>query len=184
MIRTETSLVGACILEPALIADERGWFYESWNPHALRQVGIDADFVQDNHSASRRGVLRGLHWQAGTAAQGKLVRCVRGAVFDVIVDLRRRTSGFGKWFGIQLDEVDRRLLWVPPGFAHGFLALSDQAEVCYKTTAAWSRAAERGLRWNDPALAIAWPDTGGAPQLHPRDASFPVLDLLPAGDLF
>jgi dTDP-4-dehydrorhamnose 3,5-epimerase len=183
MNRLDTPLPGACLLEPTVVADDRGWFYESWNQHTLAGLGIDTAFVQDNHSCSRRGVLRGLHWQAGAAAQGKLVRCVHGAIFDAIVDVRRGSSGFGRWFGTRLDAENRCQLWIPPGFAHGFLALSELAEVCYKATAAWSREAERGLRWDDPAVAIAWPDAGAAPLLHPRDAAFPTLDRLAPGDL-
>lgn len=183
MKRIDTPLAGLCVLEPRVAGDDRGWFYESWNAQTLSGLGIEAGFVQDNHSCSRRGVLRGLHWQAGAAAQGKLVRCIRGAVFDVVVDLRRGQPGFGRWFGVRLDDADRRMVWVPTGFAHGFLALSDLAEVCYKATAPWSRAAERGLRWDDPAVGIGWP-LEGAPELHPRDAAFPVLSTIPAGDLF
>lgn len=184
MIRHDTPLAGVCVLEPQVIADERGWFCESWNEQTLSGLGIAVHFVQDNHSCSRRGVLRGLHWQVGPAAQGKLVRCVHGAVFDVAVDLRRSSPSFGDWFGTRLDDVNRHMLWMPPGFAHGFLALTDHAEVCYKVNGPWSRAAERGLRWDDPVIGIAWPEVGAAPQLHPRDAAFPTFDRLLPGDLF
>lgn len=184
MNRFATPLPGVCILEPEVVTDDRGWFYESWNQSTLASLGITAAFVQDNHSCSRRGVLRGLHWQTGAAAQGKLVRCVHGEVFDVVVDLRRATPSFGRWFGIRLAAGNRRMLWIPPGFAHGFLTLSEYAEVCYKATVGWSRESERGLRWDDPRVAIVWPDAGGAPQLHPRDAGFPTLDRLAPSDLF
>ena len=183
MRRLDVPLSGAAILEPRVFGDERGWFYESWNEQTLAGLGLQARFVQDNHSSSQRGILRGLHWQVGTSAQDKLVRCVRGAVYDVIVDLRRSSPTFGKSVGVELSEANRRMLWVPRGFAHGFLTLSDIAEVCYKVTAYWSRADERGLRWNDPAGGIAWPDVGVAPQLNPRDAAFPLLSQLAPSDL-
>jgi dTDP-4-dehydrorhamnose 3,5-epimerase len=156
-------------IEPQVFADDRGHFFESWNARALAASGIDATFVQDNHSRSRRGVLRGLHYQI-ERAQGKLVRVVAGEVFDVVVDLRRSSPTFGRSLGITLSAEDRRMLWVPPGFAHGFLTMSEHAEFLYKTTDYWYAEHERTLLWNDPALRIAWPYPG-TPILAAKDAA-------------
>jgi dTDP-4-dehydrorhamnose 3,5-epimerase len=154
-------------IEPRVFTDDRGSFFESWNARALTEHGIEASFVQDNHSHSGRGVLRGLHYQI-EHAQGKLVRCVAGAVFDVAVDLRRSSPTFGRWVGVVLSAENRSLLWIPPGFAHGFMVLSDGADFLYKTTDYWHPEHERTLLWNDPALAIAWPNF--APILNAKDA--------------
>jgi len=153
-----TEIPDLLLIEPAVFEDARGFFYESWNRRAFADAGIDADFVQDNHSRSRRGVLRGLHYQV-EHAQGKLVRVIAGEVFDVAVDLRRSSPTFGRHVAMNLSAGDRRMLFIPPGFAHGFLVVSDVAEFLYKTTDYWYPAHERTLLWNDPALAIAWPDT-------------------------
>jgi len=157
------------LIEPRVFGDDRGFFMESWNARAFAAAGIDATFVQDNHSGSRRGVLRGLHYQI-EHAQGKLVRCVAGEVFDVVVDLRRRSSTFGRSVGLTLSAQNRRMLWVPPGFAHGFLVVSDYAEFLYKTTDYWYPEHERSLLWNDATLAIDWPLLE-APILTAKDAA-------------
>jgi dTDP-4-dehydrorhamnose 3,5-epimerase len=157
------------LLEPRVFADERGFFYESWNRRSFAGIGIDADFVQDNHSKSQRNVLRGLHYQI-ERAQGKLVRVVTGAVYDVAVDLRRSSATFGRWVGFTLSAEDKRMAWIPPGFAHGFCVTSESAEFLYKTTDYWSPAHERTLLWSDAQLAIPWPLTG-APLLAAKDAA-------------
>ena len=164
-----TDIPGLLVLEPRVFGDERGFFFESYNRRAFREAtGIDPDFVQDNHSRSLKGVLRGLHYQV-RQAQGKLVRVVAGEVWDVVVDLRRSSPTFGKWLGLALSAANRRMLWVPEGFAHGFLVTSDAAEFLYKTTDYYAPEHERSLLWNDPALAIAWP-LQGEPVLKPSDA--------------
>jgi dTDP-4-dehydrorhamnose 3,5-epimerase len=164
---TSTSIADVKLIEPRVFGDDRGFFFESWNRRALADAGIDAAFVQDNHSRSRHGVLRGLHYQI-EHAQGKLVRVVVGAVFDVAVDLRRSSPTFGRHVAVELSADDKRMLWVPPGFAHGFVVVSDAAEFLYKTTDYWFPEHERTLLWNDPALDIDWPV--GTPQLAARDA--------------
>jgi dTDP-4-dehydrorhamnose 3,5-epimerase len=166
---TPTALADVKLIEPRVFGDERGFFFESWNARAFAAAGLPATFVQDNHSRSARGVLRGLHYQI-EHAQGKLVRVVAGEVFDVVVDLRRSSPTFGRQFGATLSAANRHLLWVPPGFAHGFLALSDYAEFLYKTTDYWYPEHERTLLWSDPALAIDWP-LSGAPVLTAKDAA-------------
>jgi dTDP-4-dehydrorhamnose 3,5-epimerase len=186
------AMAGPLLLTPRVFGDARGFFYESWNQRQFEQVLV-ADgqpvpgFVQDNHSRSSRGVLRGLHYQLPPHPQGKLVRCVLGEIFDVAVDLRRSSPSFGQWVGAVLSAENRQQLWVPEGFAHGFLTLSEPAEVLYKTTDFWSQACERAIRWDDPALAIAWPRealAGTAIQLSEKDGAAPELAELPAGDLF
>jgi dTDP-4-dehydrorhamnose 3,5-epimerase len=163
------------LLRPAVFADDRGWFFESFNEATFARVtGIEARFVQDNHSGSAKGVLRGLHYQLPPYAQGKLVRAVRGRVFDVAVDLRRASPSFGRWVGVELTEDGKEQLWMPPGFAHGFLALSEWAEVAYKTTAPWHAASERALAWDDPTVCVHWP-IGVTPRLSPKDAAAPPL---------
>ncbi len=166
----ETSLPGVLVLEPRLFGDARGFFLESWNARAFAQAtGVDLRFVQDNHSRSRRGVLRGLHYQI-RQPQGKLVRVVRGAIFDVAVDLRKSTPTFGRWFGTELTEDNHRQLWVPPGFGHGFLVLSESADVLYKATDYYAPEHDRSLLWNDPAVGIDWPLDGIEPLLSAKDA--------------
>jgi dTDP-4-dehydrorhamnose 3,5-epimerase len=166
---TPTAIPEVLLIEPKVFGDERGFFFESWNARTLAAAGLEADFVQDNHSRSRRNVLRGLHYQI-EHAQGKLVRVVAGEVFDVAVDLRRSSPTFGRWVGETLSAANKRMLWVPPGFAHGFVVRSDAAEFLYKTTDYWYPEHERTLLWNDPALAIAWP-LDGAPILAAKDAA-------------
>lgn len=161
-------LPDALVITPAIHRDARGWFCESWNKRDFATAtGLDLHFVQDNHSCSARNVLRGLHYQIGTA-QGRLVRVIAGAVFDVIVDLRRHSPTFGRWSGRELSAINRQMLWIPPGFAHGFLALNDNSEISYKTTTYWNSAAERSLLWNDTDLNIAWP-LQGPPLLSAKD---------------
>jgi dTDP-4-dehydrorhamnose 3,5-epimerase len=180
--RIETSLPGVFVVEPQVFGDQRGWFAEFWNERTFADLGLDARFVQDNQSLSPRGVLRGLHYQI-RHTQDKLVRCVAGTVFDVVVDVRRDSPTFGRNMSVELSADNKRMLWVPKGFAHGFLVLSEYAEVLYKVTDFWDRESERGVRWNDGSLGLAWPDLGMAPRLHPRDAGFPLLRDIPAGDL-
>ncbi len=165
---TRTRLPEVKIVEPRLFGDDRGFFYESWNARAFREAGIDAEFVQDNHSRSARGVLRGLHYQV-ERAQGKLVRVVRGAVFDVAVDLRRSSPRFGRWAGVELSAANKRMLWVPAGFAHGFLALKDGTEFLYKCTDFYAAEHERSLLWSDPEIGIEWPLDGMQPALSAKD---------------
>jgi dTDP-4-dehydrorhamnose 3,5-epimerase len=171
-----TPLPGVLILEPKVFGDERGFFFESFNQRAFEAaVGERVNFVQDNHSCSQRGVLRGLHCQLPPHAQGKLVRVVRGSAFDVAVDIRKGSATFGRWFGATLDATSHRQLWIPPGFAHGFLALEDDAHFLYKTTDYYARDCERAIAWNDPAIGIDWPDVGSAPLLAAKDAAAPRL---------
>ena len=168
---TALALPEVLLLEPRLFEDERGHFYESFNRRTFEEaLGHAVEFVQDNQSRSRKGVLRGLHYQLPPVMQGKLVRAVTGEVFDVAVDLRRSSPTFGRWAGEMLSAANHRQLWIPPGFGHGFLALTDGAEVLYKATDFYHRASERGVRWDDPALAIAWP-LDGPPLLSDKDAS-------------
>jgi len=164
------------VVEPRVFGDARGFFTESWNEKAFNATtGNTLPFVQDNHSRSSRGVLRGLHFQLPPHAQGKLVRVVSGAVFDVAVDVRRSSPRFGQWAGVELSADNHKQLWIPPGFAHGFLVLSETADFLYKTTAYYAPQAEGALRWDDPELAIAWPDTGVAPLLADKDRQAPLL---------
>lgn len=167
---TPSALPEVLVLEPRVFGDERGFFLESYNQHVFREAaGIDANFVQDNHSHSARNVLRGLHYQL-KQAQGKLVRVVAGEVFDVAVDLRRSSPLFGRWVGQRLSADNKRMLWIPPGFAHGFLALSEFAEVLYKTTDYYAPEHERCVMWNDPDIGVDWPLTG-VPIVSDKDAS-------------
>lgn len=163
-----TAIPDVLIIEPQVFGDERGFFMESWNADQFRAVGLDLAFVQDNHSRSARGVLRGLHYQLPNP-QGKLVRVVSGAAFDVAVDLRRSSSSFGRWTGVTLTAENKRMFWVPPGFAHGFLSLSDGTDFLYKCTAPYSPENEHSLRWDDPAIGIEWPLGGIEPQLSAKD---------------
>ena len=166
---TRTAIPDVLLLEPRVFRDARGSFFESYNRASLAAAtGIDAEFVQDNHSRSGKGVLRGLHYQIHQA-QGKLVRVVSGAIFDVAVDLRRGSPTFSRWVGVELDSENCRQLWVPEGFAHGFLVLGESAEVLYKTTDYYAPAHERCLLWNDPAIGIAWPRVDQGPVLSAKD---------------
>ena len=169
MKATRLAIPEVVLIEPKVFGDARGFFFESFNQRAFNQAtGTDFQFVQDNHSKSSRGVLRGLHYQI-RQPQGKLVRVVQGAVFDVAVDIRKNSPTFGQWVGVELSADNQRQLWVPPGLAHGFLVLSESAEFLYKTTDYYAPEHERCIAWNDPALAIAWPDIGMAPVLSGKD---------------
>ena len=170
----ETALPGVMLIEPKVFGDDRGFFLESWNAAAFAAAGLDIAFVQDNHSRSARGVLRGLHYQLGTP-QGKLVRVTSGAVFDVAVDIRRSSPHFGQWVGYELSDANKRMIYVPPGFAHGFLVLSDTADFLYKCTTLYNPPTDRGIRFDDPAIGITWPDVGIAPMLSGKDAVAPML---------
>jgi dTDP-4-dehydrorhamnose 3,5-epimerase len=169
IIATPTAIPDVLIIEPKVIGDDRGWFFESFNEKDFfTVVGQKVSFVQDNHSSSKKGILRGLHYQM-EQRQGKLVRVCRGAVFDVAVDLRKASSTFGKWIGIELSAENKKQIWIPAGFAHGFLVLSDEAEFLYKTTDYWHPSSEQCIAWNDPTLDIQWPQIGIDPMLNPKD---------------
>jgi dTDP-4-dehydrorhamnose 3,5-epimerase len=171
---TRTALPEVVILEPKVFGDDRGFFYESFNARQFEEgVGLKREFVQDNHSRSARNVLRGLHYQI-QQPQGKLVRVVSGRVFDVAVDIRRSSVNFGKWVGVELSSENKRQLWIPEGFAHGFVVLSEFAEFLYKTTDYYAPQHERSLKWNDPAIGIVWPFEG-EPLLSGKDALAPTL---------
>jgi dTDP-4-dehydrorhamnose 3,5-epimerase len=184
-----TALPGVVLIDVPVFVDDRGWFLESFNQPrfeaGLRVLGLPVPkpFVQDNHSCSQAGVLRGLHYQLPPHAQGKLVRVVQGAAFDVAVDIRRGSPFFGRWFGAELSAENRRQMWVPEGFAHGFVALTDDTHFLYKTTDVYARDSERAIRWDDPAIGIQWPLPAGAttPRLAAKDAAAPLLS---AADLF
>jgi dTDP-4-dehydrorhamnose 3,5-epimerase len=166
---TKTDLSEVLILEPKVFSDDRGFFFESFNQRDFQQAtGLDVNFVQDNHSKSRRGVLRGLHYQI-QRPQGKLVRVTQGAVFDVAVDLRRSSANFGKWVGVKLSADNKRQLWIPPGFAHGFVVTSESAEFLYKTTDYWYPEHERSLLWCDTTVGVQWP-LHQSPKLAVKDA--------------
>jgi dTDP-4-dehydrorhamnose 3,5-epimerase len=173
---TATAVPGVLMLEPRVFGDDRGYFFESFNQRAFdAAAGKHVEFVQDNHSRSSRGVLRGLHYQLDPRAQGKLVRVVRGSAFDVAVDIRRGSAHFGRWVGATLDAKSQRQLWIPPGFAHGFLALEDDTHFLYKTTDYYAKDCERAILWNDPDIGIVWPDLGMTPLLASKDAAAPLL---------
>lgn len=170
----ETALPGVLILEPKVFGDARGFFLESWNRQTFAAQGLNLDFVQDNHSRSAKGVLRGLHYQLNDP-QGKLVRVTSGAVFDVAVDLRRASPHFGQCVGYELSVDNQRMLWIPPGFGHGFLVLSESADFLYKTTAYYAPQWDRGIRWDDPKIGVQWP-LEGEPTLSVKDKVLPLLD--------
>lgn len=173
----ETAIPGPLIIEPRVFGDERGFFLESWNAAGFRAAGLDLDFVQDNHSRSSRGVLRGLHFQ-NPEPQGKLVRVVNGAVYDVAVDLRRSSPHFGQWVGVELSAANKRMFWVPEGFAHGFLTLADGTDFLYKCTGRYAPEHEQSLAWDDPDVGIEWPLDGIVPQLSAKDqAGTPLADI-------
>lgn len=169
----ETTLPGVLLLEPKVFGDARGFFLESWNRETFAELGLDLDFVQDNHSRSAKGVLRGLHYQLNDP-QGKLVRVVSGTVFDVAVDLRKSSPHFGQWVGYELSADNHRMMWIPPGFGHGFLVLSDTADFLYKTTAYYAPLWDRGIRWDDPQIGVQWP-LEGVPTLSAKDQVQPLL---------
>jgi len=174
MRRIETAIEGVCLIEPVVHGDHRGFFMESYHKERFAELGIHHDFMQDNHSRSRSGVLRGLHYQLGRP-QAKLVRVTLGTVFDVVVDVRRGSPTFGRWVGAELSDGNRRMLYSPTGFAHGFLVLSEFAEFQYKCSDFYQPDEERGIRWNDPSIAVDWPLGGVEPILSDRDLAWPVL---------
>ncbi len=169
MLCTPTALPGVLVVEPKVFGDERGFFCETWNRRSFAALGIDMDFVQDNQSRSAQGILRGLHYQTAQV-QGKLVRVTDGEIFDVSVDLRRHSPTFGKWVGVLLSGSNRRMLWIPPGFAHGFYVTGQSADVLYKCTDFYDPSSEVSIRWDDPDIGIDWPLVGGqAPALSAKD---------------
>ena len=171
---TPTAIPDVLVIEPKVFGDARGFFLESFNQKAFdAAVGRPVTFVQDNHSRSRKGVLRGLHFQQAPHAQGKLVRVIQGSVFDVAVDVRRASPTFGRWVGLELSAANHKQLWIPAGLAHGFLVLSDVADFLYKTTAFYAPASEGSIRWDDPTIAIDWPLLGVAPVVSAKDAAAP-----------
>jgi dTDP-4-dehydrorhamnose 3,5-epimerase len=173
---TTTAIEGVLIIEPKVFGDERGFFFESFNQRAFNEaVGHTVDFVQDNHSRSAKGVLRGLHFQRPPHAQGKLVRVTQGSVFDVAADTRPGSPTFGRWVGVELSGANHRQMWIPAGLAHGFLVTSDSADFLYKTTDYYRPESEGSVRWDDPDLAIVWPLDGITPALSAKDAAAPTL---------
>ena len=174
----ETAIPGVLIIEPRVFGDQRGFFMETWNAAGFAAAGLDLTFVQDNHSRSQKGVLRGLHFQ-NPRPQGKLVRVTNGAVFDVAVDLRQSSPTFGQWVGVELSAENKRMFWVPEGFAHGFLTLADDTDFLYKCTAPYAPQSEFTLAWNDPAVGIEWPVAGLAPIISDKDARGLVLADVP-----
>ncbi len=168
MKRVDTAIPGPVIIEPTVFGDDRGFFLESWNAQKFAGLGLDLTFVQDNHSLSARGVLRGLHFQ-NPNPQGKLIRVVSGRVWDVVVDIRRSSPYFGQWIGVELSAANKRMFYVPPGFAHGFVSLEDGTNFLYKCTAFYEPEHEHSLLWNDPAIGIEWPLKEIEPQLSAKD---------------
>lgn len=166
----ETAISGPVIIEPRVFGDERGFFMETWNAAGFAAAGLDLTFVQDNHSRSQKGVLRGLHFQ-NPGPQGKLVRVTAGAVFDVAVDLRQSSPSFGQWVGVELSADNRRMFWVPEGFAHGFLTLEDDTDFLYKCTAPYAPQAEFTLAWDDPSVGVEWPLDGITPLISDKDTA-------------
>ena len=185
--RTNTSIEGVCIIEPTVFGDSRGYFMETYEKRDFEEIGIVGNFVQDNQSKSTKGVLRGLHYQKEDT-QAKIVRCIKGEVFDVAVDLRPNSSTYGKWEGVILSEENKKMFYIPRGFAHGFLVLSDEAEFCYKVDNWYNHGAEGGLLWNDPDVGIEWPEVPGMSKeeylTSEKDALWPSLKELKGTDLF
>ncbi len=182
---TRLAIPDVILIDPKVFGDARGFFFESFNQRAFNDAtGTDYQFVQENHSRSAKGVLRGLHYQLPPFAQGKLVRVTRGAVFDVAVDIRKSSPTFGQWVSAELTEENHCQLWVPPGFAHGFLTLTGTVDFLYKTTATYAPTHERAIAWNDTDIGIAWPDVGSAPQLSGKDQIAPALQDIDQQHLF
>ena len=171
-----TAIDGVWIIHPDVHGDARGFFLEEYSAARFREVGIEARFVQDNHSSSQKGVVRGLHYQLPPRAQAKLVRVIRGSAYDVAVDIRRGSPTFGRWVADTLSESNRRMMYIPEGFAHGFLALEEGTEFLYKVSDVYAPERQRGILWNDPGIGILWPDTGAAPILSDKDRVQPPLD--------
>ena len=187
----QTKIDGLILLSTHQYSDNRGFFLESWNEHEWRKILKDngqnfSKFVQDNHSWSTKGVLRGMHYQTNPYSQGKLIRCIKGEIFDVAIDIRLNSPSFGKWFGIYLSGENNMQLWIPTGFAHGFLTLSDEADVIYKVTEFWNKDCERSLNWKDTSIDIQWPieKIVNSIQLSTKDKNAPFLSDLEKGDLF
>lgn len=173
----KTTIPEVLICEPTVFGDSRGFFFESFNKKIFDEaVGYSVEFVQDNHSQSQKGVLRGLHYQEAPYAQGKLVRCVEGEVFDVAVDIRKSSRTFGQWVGVHLSAENKRQLWIPEGFAHGFLSLSERVQFVYKTTNYYHPQSDRGIMWNDPAIGIIWPEIDGQFIFSEKDKMHPSLN--------
>ena len=183
MRRIDTALPGVCIIEPKVFGDERGWFLESYHRLTFAELGIDCEFVQDNASRSQRGVLRGLHYQLARP-QDKLVRVTLGEVYDVAVDVRLGSPTYGQWAGVTLSAENKRMLFVPKGYAHGFYVVSEVAEFAYKCSDFYAPSEERGVIWNDPGLGIPWPLATPEPQLSPKDRLYGTLATRPESDLF
>ena len=185
--RIDTSINGVCIIEPTVFGDDRGYFMETYSKTDFAEIGIDVEFVQDNQSKSKKGVLRGLHFQKENT-QAKLVRCISGEVFDVAVDLRPGSSTYGKWEGVILSSENKKMFMIPKGFAHGFLVLSDTAEFAYKCDDVYNHEAEGGLKWDDPEIGIIWPEVEGiTPQEYltsEKDGKWPTLAELKETNLF
>lgn len=169
-----TAIHDVILIKPKAFGDDRGFFMESYRKSLFHENGITEEFIQDNHSKSAKGVLRGLHYQLNPKAQGKLVRCVSGSVFDVAVDIRRNSPTFGKWVGYELSEENRQMLWIPAGFAHGFVTLEDNTEFLYKTTGEYAPECDRGIRYDDPAIGIEWPKLDNL-LLSEKDKNQPLL---------
>tara|TARA_B100000945_G_C20280818_1_gene548520 strand:- start:157 stop:729 length:573 start_codon:yes stop_codon:yes gene_type:complete len=190
-MKTELQKIeGPLLLRPNLMSDNRGFFYESWNQKIFNELLLKnnqnpVNFIQDNHSKSIKGVLRGLHYQLEPNPQGKLVRCISGQIFDVAVDIRKKSNTFKKWIGVTLSSENHSQLWIPKGFAHGFLTMSESAEVVYKVTNLWNKNAERSIKWNDKDLNIDWPIlTTGQPLVSEKDDQALLISQLPSNDLF
>ena len=181
---------GPLLLRPNVMTDNRGFFYESWNHKIFNELLLKNNqnpvkFIQDNHSKSIKGVLRGLHYQLDPNPQGKLVRCISGEIFDVAVDIRQQSNTFKKWIGVSLSSENHSQLWIPKGFAHGFLTISENAEVVYKVTDLWNKNAERSIKWNDTDLSIDWPSlTTGKPLISEKDGQASLISQLSFEDLF
>ena len=181
--RIDTEIEGVCIVEPTVFGDNRGYFMETYNQEEFKEIGIDYNFVQDNQSKSKKGVLRGLHFQKENT-QGKLVRVIKGSVYDVAVDLRRSSKTYGKWVGVELTEENKKMFFIPPYFAHGFLVLSDEAEFTYKCTDIYNPAAEGGIMYNDPDVNIKWPEVDCEILTSEKDKKHPTLKEFTASDVW
>ena len=176
---------GTLLISSSIFIDDRGFFMESWNQEKFNSyLGQNTSFVQDNHSQSVLGVLRGLHYQLPPKAQGKLVRCVVGEIFDVAVDLRRESKTFCQWVGVHLGSENKHQLWIPPGFAHGFLSLTDSVEIIYKVTDYWNRSSERSIRWDDPTLNISWPKISEDLIISDKDSKAKIISTMNNNDFF
>ncbi len=181
--RIDTDIEGLYVIEPTVFGDNRGYFMETYSKEDFKEIGIDYEFVQDNQSKSKKGVLRGLHFQKENT-QGKLVRVIKGAVFDVVVDLRRESQTYGKWYGVELTEENKKMFFIPPYFAHGFLVLSDEAEFTYKCTDIYNPASESGIMYNDPDVGIKWPEVDAEILTSEKDAKWQSLKEFTESDVW